>query len=156
MRRFRLGLLPLFLLLAGCATTAPPPPAAFAPLAPGAARIVFYRIPAPYDPTLDLTISLNNVKTGTLPLGDAFYRDVAPGPYTITFTPTRAYPDQFKTVTPSAGNVFYVRLSALPAMDCSLGSRGGSNTCDIAGFTAQVVSPAEAQAEMRDVALTRG
>lgn len=154
MRLFRLGLLSLLLLLAGCAATAPP--AAFTPLAPGMARIVFYRVAAPYDPTLVLTISLNNIETGTLPLGDAFYRDVVPGPYTITFTPTRPYPNQFKTVTPGRGNVFYVRLSALPTMDCSLGWRSSGGSCDISGFTAEVVNPAEAQAEMRGVALTRG
>lgn len=153
MRAFRPGLLPLLLLLAGCAT---PAPAAFAPLAPGMARIVFYRVAAPYDPTLVLTISLNNAKTGTLPLGDAFYRDVAPGPYTITFTPTRPYPDQFTTVTPGAGNVFYVRLAALPTIDCSLAFPSGGGSCDISGFTAEVVNPAEAQAEMRGVALIRG
>jgi hypothetical protein len=154
MRLLRLGVLPLLLLLAGCVAT--PPPAAFTPLAPGMARIVFYRVAAPYDPTLVLTISLNNAKTGTLPLGGAFYRDVTPGPYTVTFTPTRPYPDQFTTVTPSAGNIFYVRLFALPTMDCSLGWRSGSASCDISGFIAEVVSPAEAQAEMRGVALTRG
>lgn len=156
MRRLLCLVVPaLLMLVAGCATTPEPVPTAYVPIAPGMARIVFYRIAAPYDPTLEETISLNEKKVGVLPLGDAFYRDVAPGTYTVSFTPTRVVPHQFKTITLASGNVFYVRVAAMPNMDCSLGVMG-SNTCDVSGFTAEVVSPAVAQSDMRGVVLTSG
>ncbi|HLI22998.1 MAG TPA: hypothetical protein VKV32_17880 [Stellaceae bacterium] len=157
-RRFRLPALLLLFFLAACAASPVEQPAAFAPLAPGMARIVFYRDIGYYDPSVDLTVSLNDKAVGVLPRGDAFYRDVPAGmPYAITFTPTRVVPYQFKSVTPRAGEVFYVKLIAMPETVCSSARGGGSGGgCDISGFTSVVVDPAEAQLEMRQLHLVRG
>jgi hypothetical protein len=155
-RRFRLLVLPLLLLLAACAATPAETPTTFAPLAPGMARIVLYREVGIYDPAAVLTIALNGTAVGALPRGDAFYRDVAPGTYTITFSPTRSVPDQFKTVTPGTGNVFYVKLSPRPDMVCSSAFGSGSGPCDISGFTAEVTNPASAQQELLALTLVHG
>jgi hypothetical protein len=156
MNRFRLLVLPLLLLLAACALTPAESPAAFTPLAPGMARIVFFREIGTYDPAAVLTVALNDKAVGTLPRGDAFYRDVTPGTYTITFSPTRSVPDQFKAITPGAGEVFYVKLIPRPDMVCAGTEGSGSGPCDISGFTSEVVDPALAQREMQTLSLVRG
>lgn len=155
-RLLRLPFALLLLVLAGCAAPPSGAPVAFTPLAPGMARIVFYRDIGYYEPAVDLTVDLNDRNVGVLPRGTAFYRDVTPGSYTITFTPTRPAPEQFVTVTPGAGNVFYVKLFGLPDRVC--GASTGSTTagCDISGFVARVVDPAEAQQELQRLSLVQG
>ena len=143
----------LILLLAGCATPAEAP-TAFVPQAPGTARLVFYRPFHYYGSTLYLTLSLNDHVIGTLPPNAAIYRDVTPGSYTITFTPTRSYPYQFKTVTVAPGNVFFVRIESLPPRGCT-GERFGGG-CDITGFTSDIMDPATATYELQAVPLLRG
>jgi hypothetical protein len=130
-------------------------PVALTPLAPGMARIVFYRDIDYYAPSTVETISLNGKPVGVLPRGDAFYRDVTPGTYDVTFAPTRPDPHQFKTITPGAGNVFYVKLIGLHETDCS-GSTGSFGGCDISGFTSELVDPASAQRELTGLSLVRG
>jgi len=150
-RALRLPFL-LVLLFAGCATPAQTP-TAYAPLPSGTARLIFYRAFHYYGPTQYLTLSLNDRAIGTLPPNAAIYRDVAPGRYTITFTPTRPAPLQFKTVTVAPGNVFYVKIDALPQR-CT-GERVGGG-CDITGFTSDVMDPAIAESELHAVPLLRG
>lgn len=145
----------VLLLLAACTMTPSAIPVAFTPLAPGMARIVFYRDVGYYDPQVDLTVDLNDKPAGVLPRGTAFYRDVAPGTYTVTFTPTRVVPYQFKTITLAPGNVFYVKLLGLPDTVCA-GTLGSSGPCDISGFTSQVVDPAVAQQELTRLTLVHG
>lgn len=145
----------LFLLvlpLAGCATPAEAP-SAYVPPPPGTARLVFYRPFYYYGPSQVLTLALNNTVTGTLPRNAAIYRDVAPGTYTISFSPTRAAPDQFATVTVAPGNVSYIKIDALPQRDCTGGRFSG---CDITGFTSVIMDPATAADELRAVPLLRG
>src|SRR5262249_15265776 len=92
--------------------------------------------------------ALNRQPAGVLPRGDVFYRDVAPGDYTITFSPTRPDPYQFKTVTLGPGDIAYVKLAALPVRPCNrLGS--GFGDCDIHGYTAMIMSPTAAQHEIQ-------
>jgi hypothetical protein len=106
---FRLRrVLSLFLLivLAGCtnaAVTAIPGP--IPPPAPGAAQIILYRDIGYYEPADVLRVALNQQPAGVLPRGDVLYRNVAPGSYTISFSPTRPDPYQFKTVTLGPGDV---------------------------------------------------
>ena len=154
--RFRLPVALLLLLLAACTATPAEAPTAFIPLSSGAARLIFYREIGYYDAAAVLTISLNGNAVGVLPRGDAFYRDMAPGTYTITFSPTRAVPEQFKTVTPGAGQVFYVKLIPRPDSVCSSAFGSGSGPCDISGFTAEVVDPASAQQELTKLSLIHG
>lgn len=146
----------VLLLLAACTATPSTTPVAFTPLAPGMARIVFYRDVGYYAPEVDLTIDLNDKPAGVLQRGTAFYRDVAPGTYTVTFTPTRPAPEQFVTITPAAGNVFYVKLLALPDRFCGASSGSTTAGCDISGFIARVVDPIEAQQEVQRLSLVRG
>lgn len=146
----------LLLLLAACAVPPAQEPAAFVPLAPGMARIVFYRDIDYYEPAAVLTLSLNGNPVGALWRGNAFYRDVTPGTYAITFTPTRVVPYQFPTITPGAGNVFYVKLIGVPDVVCSSAKGSGPGPCDISGFIAQVVAPTQAQQEMQTLQLVRG
>ena len=70
--------------LAGCAPTTVPSAVAVGPVAPGAARIWFYR---DYEPSVSLglaTVTLNGGVVGhAQPDGSAFYRDIAPGRYAV-------------------------------------------------------------------------
>ena len=144
-------LLPLLFLLTACTTPAEEP-VAYAPRPPGTARLVFYRALHYYGSSLVLTMSLNNIVIGTLPQNAAIYRDVAPGAYTVSFSPTSSAPDQFKTITAAAGNVFFIRIDELPKR-CT-GFDGGG--CSIAGFTSTVIEPTTAQYELQALPLLRG
>jgi hypothetical protein len=141
------------LLLAGCATPAEAP-SAYVPPPPGTARIVFYRPFYYYGPSQVLKLALNNSAIGTLPRNAAIYRDVAPGTYTISFSPTRSAPYQFATVAVGPGNVSYIKIDALPPQACT-GARFGGG-CDITGFTAVIMDPATAAYELQAVPLLRG
>lgn len=146
----------LVCLLASCAVPDATGGAIPAPSA-GMGQIVLYRDIGYYEPSVVLTLALNDRSVGTLPRGNVIYRDVTPGTYTISFAPTRAAPDQFKTVTLRSGEVFYVKIEALPEIPCS-GTRGGGvgGGCDISGFTSTVLEPARAQQEIRALSLISG
>lgn len=143
----------LLFLITACATPAEEP-VAYTPRPPGTARLVFYRAFHYYGASLTLTVALNNNVVGTLPRNAAIYRDVPPGTYTVSFSPTRPAPYQFKTVTAAAGNVFFIRIDGLPQR-CT-GSRFGNDGCDIAGFTSTVIDPTTAQYELQALPLLRG
>ncbi len=143
----------VLLLLTGCATPAEAP-TAYGPQPPGTARLVFYRAFQYYGPSLVLTVALNDRVIGTLPRNAAMYRDIAPGTYTISFSPTRPASFQFKTVTVAPGDVFFVKIDALPPHACSGGLFGGCG--DITGFTSVVMDPATAQYELQALPLLRG
>lgn len=152
-RLFRLLFAPI-LLVAGCAMPAPIVGALPAP-APGTAQIVFYRDVGYYDPANVLTIALNNRNVAVLPRGEVVYRDVPPGTYTVTFNPTRTYPNQFKTVTVAAGEVAYIKLEGLPDTDCS-GTIGTFGGCDISGYTSVAIDPVQARREIQGLPLVQG
>jgi hypothetical protein len=104
------------LLLAGCILP-PPGPTLSGPLppaAPGTARLVFYRDLDPYTTQSMPTVYLNTDAAGISQNGAVFYRDVAPGTYTISVAPSLPYPNQFKTVVVKPGDVFYVEIAPLP------------------------------------------
>jgi hypothetical protein len=104
------------LLLAGCIPT-PPGPLLSGPLPPappGSARIVFYRELDYYATQSMPTVYLNNQPEGVSQNGAVFYRDVAPGTYTISVAPSLPYPNQFKTITVKPGDVFYAEIDAMP------------------------------------------
>jgi hypothetical protein len=146
----------VLLVLAACVPMTPAPTALngpLPPLAPGMARLVFYRIADPYGATQMAPVSLNGQSTGISQLGGMFYRDVVPGPYAVTVASQRAYPDQFKTVAPHAGETFYLRLSTLPRLPCRV--IAGAECTDDA-FTVEVVDPAVAARELQGLQLTSG
>jgi hypothetical protein len=106
----------LVLLLAGCVQ--PPGPLLNGPLppaAPGTARLIFYRDLDYYTTQSMPTVYLNNERAGISQNGALFYRDVAPGLYTISVAPSLPYPNQFKTVAVKPGDVFYVQIAPLPS-----------------------------------------
>jgi hypothetical protein len=151
----RRALLPLFIaLLTGCTNPAvvaipgpiPPPP-------PGMAQIILYRQIGYYEPSDVLRVALNQYPTGILPRGTVLYRNLAPGSYTISFSPTRPDPDQFKTVALGAGQVVYVKLAALPVRPCTGRSIAG---CDMNGYTTMLMTPAAAQQELQGLTLISG
>ena len=146
---------PLLLLLLASCTLPSAAPASFTPLGPGMARIVFYRDVGYYDSATVLRVALNGAATGIMPRGEVFYRDVTPGSYAITFTPTRPVANQFKTITPAAGQVLYVKLVAAIEMDCS-GTVSTMGACDISGFTAVITDPGRAQQEIKGLSLVHG
>lgn len=160
MLALRHTLLLLLLAASGCTAAAggatplagpiPAPP-------PGTAQIILYRTAGYYEPSDVLAVALNHQPAGTLPRGDVLYRDVAPGTYTISFSPTRPDPNQFPTLTLGPGQVAYLKLAALPVRPCNWFGPGVGQ-CDINGYAAMVMSPAMAQSELRGLTLivTRG
>jgi hypothetical protein len=146
----------LFVAIAGCATVGVTPiPGPIQPPAPGAAQIILYREIGYYEPSDVLRVALNQQPVGVLPRGDVLYRDGAPVSYTITFSPTRPDPYQFKTVTLGPGQVVFVKLAALPVRPCNRFGPGFGD-CDINGYTAMIVDPAVAEQEMQGLTLIAG
>jgi hypothetical protein len=148
-------LVPLVLTIAGCAAPTAPVAMSLPPLAAGTARIVIYRDIGIYDAANVLSLALNGNAIGALPRGEVAYRDVAPGTYTVTFNPTRAAVNQFPAVTVAAGDVAYMKILALPERDCA-GTIGTFGGCDINGFIARAVAPAQAQQEIQGLRLASG
>ena len=153
--RHALSLLPLLVLI-GCASVAVMAiPGPIPPPAPGAAQIILYRDIGYYEPSDVLRVALNRQPAGVLPRGDVLYRKGAPGSYTISFSPTRPDPYQFKTVTLGPGDIAYVKLAALPVRPCNwFGPDIGD--CDINGYTAMIMNPAAAQQEIQALTLIAG
>jgi hypothetical protein len=87
-RQMRLALLSAMALLlvamAGCAQPPPAAPYLATPVAPGMARIWFYRDMNPNDILATPYVRLNGVVAGVSEPGGAFYRDVPPGRYRIS------------------------------------------------------------------------
>jgi hypothetical protein len=130
-------------------------PGPIPPPAPGGAQIIVYRDIGYYEPSDVLRIALNRQPAGVLPRGDALYRNLAPGSYTITFSPTRPDPYQFKTVTLGPGDIAYVKLAALPIRPCNWFGPGFGD-CDINGYSAMIMNPAVAQQEIQRLTLIAG
>ena len=150
--------LPLLVLMILAACTSPvviPIPGPIPPPAPGAAEIILYRDIGYYEPSDILRVALNRQPAGVLPRGDVLYRSVVPGSYTISFSPTRPDPFQFKTVTLGPGDVAYVKLAALPPRPCNWFGPGFGD-CDINGYTAMIMDPAVAQQEIQGLTLIAG
>jgi hypothetical protein len=87
-RQMRLALLSAMVLLlvamAGCAQPPPAAPYLATPVAPGMARIWFYRDMNPNDILATPYVRLNGVVAGVSEPGGAFYRDLPPGRYRIS------------------------------------------------------------------------
>jgi len=102
------------------------PPAAVAPIPPGWARIWFYRDLGIYESQSEPYIRLNGVAVGVSQPGAAFYRDVAPGYYTIS---ADSYlPDHFQDaiVGLAAGQEAFAKiLPSDPWIEGGGGGRGG-------------------------------
>jgi hypothetical protein len=150
-----LSLLVLVFLAACTGPAVIPIPGPIRPPAPGAAQIILYRDIGYYEPSDVLHVALNRQPAGVLPRGDVLYRNVVPARYTISFSPTRPDPYQFKTVTLGPGDVAYVKLAALPMRPCNWFGPGFGD-CDINGYTAMIMNPAAAQQEIQGLTLIAG
>jgi hypothetical protein len=96
-----------FLLLAsGCAAAPPAPP----PIAPGQARIWFYRLWDPSDSLNFANINVNGVYFASVVPGGVFYRDIPPGVYYIA--PQNKYRDvnQNTTIAVVPGQQVYIKI----------------------------------------------
>jgi len=162
MRTAALAFLALVLLApGGCAPAGPPFASAAATLTPlpqGEARIYFYRWLEPYETVAPSTVMLNGAPVGVSETGAVLYRDVAPGQYTISVFSRGIYPDQFKTVTLTAGESAYVRIESLRdwCNDSGGGLDGGTSGGCYDTFVVEIIDPAVALGEMRDLRLIRG
>ena len=113
----------------------------------------------PYESVAETEAFLNGKPVGVTETGAVFYRDVAPGQYTISVHSDGVFPDQFKTVILKPGDVAYARIESIKSwMSCgSGGGRSGGTTegCEDT-FVVVMIDPALAQADMHDLRFIRG
>ena len=142
MRWLRCLCVPLVALLAGClatpSTTVPPPP-----LAAGAARIFLYRDNEPYESLDWVPVTFNGREVGAVGPGLFFYRDVAPGTYSIDVITQSLWPDQARTVAARAGETIYAKVGVLR-------NSAASDNSDqpVPTFAVDIMDPALARDEM--------
>jgi hypothetical protein len=148
----------LLFLVAGCAVTNIPPGEALMgplpPLAPGDARLVFYRPLDPYATQSMPTLYLNGVASGITQNGGVLYRDVLPGQYDLTVEPSLPWPYQFKTVVVRPGDVFYISIETRPYLAC--GRANNTQACYGDTFILTVVDPNTGAQDTQGLRLIRG
>ena len=159
-RAIRSAVLPILLAISACAPAEPPfgtVASDIPPLQAQSARLYFYRALEPYETNAPTTAYLNGKEVAVAWMGSVTYRDVAPGQYLISVFSRGRYPNQFKTVVLRPGETAYVRIDSLKNWapcggggDFGIGIQGCVNT-----FVVQIVAPAEAQFEMRDLSFVR-
>lgn len=150
----------VLLALVGCAPAGPPfasVAASVPPVPQGAARLYFYRWLEPYETVAETTVRLNGAPVAVTQTGAVLYRDVAPGVYTISVQSQGVYPNQFKTVTLSPGETGYVRIESLRSWcNDSGGGKGGTSEGCYDTFVVELIDPAVALGEMRNLWFIRG
>jgi hypothetical protein len=152
----RAGTVALLLVVIAC-TQSPSSVAAVAvpPLAPGYARIWIYRDYEPYETLARPYVRFDNTITGISDPGGAFYRDVAPGTYTITVDSYGTDVYQFATVALAPGQEVYVKVESLRSWASDGGGRsGGAYARDT--FYTRVIPPTLALAELPSHPLDSG
>ncbi len=155
------ALVAILLALSACAPAGPPyasVAATIPPVAPGMARIYFYRWLEPYETTTPSVAFLNGAPVGVTQTGAVFYRDVPPGQYTIAVQSDEIYPNQFKTVVLRPGDVAYARIESLRtwAFCSNIGRPSGSHTGCRDTFVVQLMDPRVAPGEMGDLRFIQG
>ena len=130
-RRLRLGGAVLLLALTGMGLAAwgpalagAPSAAGVAPASPGTARIWIYREYEPYETLARPYVRLNGAIIGVSEPGAVFYRDVAPGTYTVTVDSEGIDVQQFVSVPVAAGQQAYVKVLASASWDSGGGGGG--------------------------------
>lgn len=144
MKSIKLLFFGLALLLSACAGGPDGPPfatVAMPPIAPGQARIFFYRDLVISESLARPWIYLNGIRTVMSEPGGVSYRDVPPGTYHITVDSEGIYPNQFKTIVLPPGQTLYVKIQSLASWD-----EGWNWQHDT--FVVALISPAQAQAEL--------
>ena len=142
----RAGIVAGLVLLAGCAVPQQVASVPVGPLAPGQARIWFYRV---YDPSLSRNVAnvdLNGVRAATVSAnGASIFVDVAPGSYHIAPESFGIDSNQTRDVTLAAGQTVYVKILDDP----NLMSGGDKTEFRRDTFYAWLMPPQIALAEMR-------
>jgi hypothetical protein len=117
---------------------------------PGTARIWIYRIWEPYITQATPYVRLNGAVAGISQPGGAFYRDVAPGTYTVTVDSFGVDESQFVTVAVVPGETVYVKV------DANNWWAGMCLSCERDTFYTRLVAPAMAQADMSQLRIYGG
>lgn len=148
-----LAVLALALAVAGCIPQNPDLPvfatveSTLPPPAPGMARLFFYRLLEPNEPTPGISVLLNEKPIGFSRIGTVLYRDVPAGGYYVSVASYDPYPNQFKTVEIAAGQTWYFRIESFSGWSCQ------KSTCRGDTFVVAIVDPAQARAEMAPLGL---
>jgi hypothetical protein len=146
-----MGLAPRGLALAP-ATNAP----GLAPVSPGTARVWIYRDYEPYQTLATPYVRLNGAIAGISQPGGAFYRDLAPGTYTVTVDSYGTDVNQFVSLAVAAGQQVYVKVLASVSWESGGGGeRGGSGWARDTFYTWQI-PPEVAAAEIARMPLYAG
>jgi hypothetical protein len=134
-------------------SAAPAASANVAPIAPGAARIWFYR---DYEPSVSLNVAnvmLNGATTVVVqPDGSAVYRDVPAGRYHIGVDSTGTDVNQSKDVDLAPGQEAFVKVLALSSWD----SGGDTISFQRDTFYVSLVPPQIARAQLTARPLSGG
>ncbi len=138
--------------LAEAYPTARPAPA---PVPPGQARIWIFREYEPYESLATPYVRLNGTIIGVSQSGGVFYRDVAPGTYTVTVDSQGMDVNQFATVDLAPGQQAFVKvLVSNTWASGGGGSRGGGWARDT--FYTWQIQPQAAWAEIAHLPLYNG
>ena len=101
----------ILLLAANCTAQRPASSVALAPIPAGDARLWFYRNGGPRETQQRPYLRLNGQIVGISEPNGTFYRDVAPGHYTVTVDSyLSTYFNQFADIDLSAGEEAYVKV----------------------------------------------
>jgi hypothetical protein len=133
------------------------PTASPLPVPPGLARIWIFRDFAPYDSLATPYVRLNGAIIGISKSGAVFYRDVAPGTYTVTVDSQGTDVNQFATVDLAPGQQVFVKVLASSQWDSGGGGgdRGGGGWARATFYTWQI-QPQAAWAEITRLPLYNG
>lgn len=108
----------IFALLLGCGgSQAQTVPAAAGPLAPGLARVWFYRVFLPDDTVGLPAIWMNGSPIGYAVSGTNFYRDVPAGGYHIAVASYGQDVNQAQDVLLPPGQQIYIKIDSLPSWE---------------------------------------
>ena len=101
------------LLQVGCTQLPQTNAVAIPPLPSGEARVWIYRNDGPYDVQTTPYVRISGQVVGVSQMNGAFYRDVAPGHYSITVDSFATDVNQFEDVDLAAGQQAYAKILSL-------------------------------------------
>jgi hypothetical protein len=134
-------------------------PPGLAPISPGMARLWIYRDYEPYQTLARPYVRLNGAIAGISEPGGVFYRDVAPGTYTVTVDSDGTDGHQFVTVTAAREEQVFVKVLSLADWDSGGGGggeRGGGGGWQRDTFYTWQIRPQTAQAEIARMPVYNG
>lgn len=130
------------------ATAAAPAVAPVVPPAPGMGRIWIYRELEPFQSLARPYVRLNGAVAGISEPAGSFYRDVAPGSYTVTVDCLGMDVDQFTTVAVGPGQQVFVKILSLANWASGGGGPRGGGGWQRDTFYTWQIQPQAAVAEI--------